>query len=249
MNTNTKDISFYLYAEILMNKLQGIGDSVEPYTTRAKDENDVQQDIIRVQQEIQAMTQDATTQNGVDKKTADDFAKDVDQLGKDAKNLAAFEAANPTLNDGLGAQAMSAYTMITGTGGPNDPNNSAGIGNIGEDILKALNGDDTDLMNDLNKLATYYYSQKFPSSPPPAGAPPADLGPLDDWVNNGYNGGVSTSALDTNLGAAVNTNNNQLNTWSTLIQQLDQVAQNVISSLSSLWGTEVSNTSPSLTSA
>ena len=37
MSTNTKDISFYLYAEILMNKLQSIGNSVEPYTTRASD--------------------------------------------------------------------------------------------------------------------------------------------------------------------------------------------------------------------
>ena len=143
---------------------------------------------------------------------------------------------------------MSAYNMIVNTGGPNDPTNPAQINNIGDDIAAALIGDDTPLINDLTTLANYYYSQKFPSSPPPAGSPPADLGPLDDWVNNGYNGGVSTSALDTNLGAAVNTNNNQLNTWSTLIQQLDQVAQNVISSLSSLWGTEVCNTSPSLTS-
>ncbi len=245
MSTNTKDISFYLYAEILMNKLQSIGNSVEPYTTRAKDENDVQQDIINVQQDLQQITAIATQAGPsvIPKALADKFATDVQKLGTDAKALSDFEIANPTLNDGLGAQAMSAYNMIIGTG----PGSfGKDIGNIGQDIAAALAGDDSALITDLGTLADYYHSQKFPTSPPPAGAPPADLGPLDDWVNNGYNGGVSTSALDTNLGAAVNTNNNQLNTWSTLIQQLDQVAQNVISSLSSLWGTEVSNTSPSV---
>ena len=149
---------------------------------------------------------------------------------------------------------MSTYNMIVKTGpgdfeSNTDPYYDNYIGNIGADIYAALNGDDTNLIDDLDTLGNYYYEQKFPTSSPASGSPPSDLGPLDDWVNNGYQGGVSTSALDTNLGAAVNTNNNQLNTWSTLIQQLDQVAQNVISSLSSFWGTEVSNTSPSLTSA
>ncbi len=269
MSTNTKDISFYLYAEILMSKLQNIGNSVEPYTTRASDENSVQQDIINVQQDLQQITQAATTQgsNGqghtvVPQALVEKFAADVNKLGVDAQALQAFENANPSLNDGLGDQAMSTYNMITGTG-PTDLVSTASynqtyhnpIGNIGEDIAKALAGDWQPLQTDLQNLGNYYYEQKFPvpnpnpPNPPPPPPPPADLGPLDDWVNNGYNGGVSTSALDTNLGAAVNTNNNQLNTWSTLIQQLDQVAQNVITSLSSLWGTEVSNTSPSLMSA
>lgn len=274
MSTNTKDISFYLYAEILMNKLQSIGNSVEPYTTRASDENNVQQDIINVQQDLQQLTQAATTggSNGkgntaVTEAMALKFANDVNKLGTDAKALQAFETANPSLNDGLGDQAMSTYNMIINTSGtftsgphptsPTDPtpityNNPVGNPTIGADIAAALAGNATDLINDMVNLGNYYFEQKFPvppATPPTTPPPPADLGPLDDWVNNGYNGGVSTSALDTNLGAAVNTNNNQLNTWSTLIQQLDQVAQNVITSLSSLWGTEVSNTSPSLMSA
>ena len=173
----------------------------------------------------------------------------------------------PSLNDGLGDQAMSTYNMNINTSGtftsgphptsPTDPtpityNNPVGNPTIGADIAAALAGNATDLINDMVNLGNYYFEQKFPvppATPPTTPPPPADLGPLDDWVNNGYNGGVSTFCLDTNLGAAVNTNNNQLNTWSTLIQQLDQVAQNVITSLSSLWGTQVSNTSPSLMSA
>ncbi len=256
MSTNTKDISFYLYAEILMQKLQSIGNSVEPYTTRASDENNVQQDIINVQQDLQQITQAATTQGSsgqghtvVPQALVEKFAADVNKLGVDGQALQAFETANPSLNDGLGAQAMSTYNMITGTSGNFNGNP---VGNIGQDIAAALAGNLQPLQTDLQNLGNYYYEQKFPvppTTPPTTPPPPADLGPLDDWVNNGYNGGVSTSALDTNLGAAVNTNNNQLNTWSTLIQQLDQVAQNVITSLSSLWGTEVSNTSPSLTSA
>ena len=57
---NTKDVSFYYYAEILMNKLQKIGNSVEPYTIRASDENNVQQDIINVQQDLQEITKIAS---------------------------------------------------------------------------------------------------------------------------------------------------------------------------------------------
>ena len=261
MSTNTKDISFYLYAEILMSKLQNIGNSVEPYTTRASDENSVQQDIINVQQDLQQITQAATTGGSsgkgntvVPQALVEKFAADVQKLGVDAQALQAFETANPSLNDGLGAQAMSTYNMITGTGPANfqSGNYSNQVGNIGQDIQAALAGNWQALQTDLVNLGNYYFEQKFPvppTTPPTTPPPPADMGPLDDWVNNGYNGGVSTSALDTNLGAAVNTNNNQLNTWSTLIQQLDQVAQNVITSLSSLWGTEVNNTSPSLTSA
>ena len=114
MSTNTKDISFYLYAEILMSKLQDIGNSVEPYTTRASDENNVQQDIINVQQDLQQITQAATTEgaNGkgntaVPEALVKKFAADVQKLGVDAQALQAFETANPSLYDGLGDQAMS----------------------------------------------------------------------------------------------------------------------------------------------